>query len=346
MRRALLLLAAFAGALGATAAVLVAGHSPSAGDCTLVLSPGASVGTAVNGSKPGDVICLRPGTYTSPTWREHGGTADGSVTLTSLDPTNPALLTGRFVTSGSASWLVIRDLRFVWSTQGNSSALPGAVVLGTPHESFVHNDVSGASTTICLNGVEYGGSKVEYSLIDHNLIHDCGNEAHSDSRLHSQGIYMAAGPGDTISNNWVWRVAARCYQVRGEKGTTTSPSRWLNNVCAESREGFVFGDLTPTYNVVQGNIVASVVGNSAYTYGSVGVGNTFKGNCISKPFGNNAGVTLANNTVTTVAFVDAAHHNYELTAATKSGPCGRAPAVGSFVGEATSAKRTRGRSTP
>jgi putative hemolysin len=290
--------------------------------CSSTLSPGANVEAAVNSASAGATICLSAGTYTSPTWREHGGVQGNPVTLRSKEPQNPALLSGRFVTSGTASWITIRDLKFIWSTAGNSNSLDDAVVLGTPHITFVHNDVSGAGGHICVNGVEYNGHRVESSLIDHNTIHNCQGD-----ELHEQGIYMLGGPGNVISSNWVWAVAARCYQIRGEKG-----GRWEHNVCAESREGLIFGDLTPSANIVEHNIVATVKDNSAYTYGSVGSGNVFANNCISKAFGNNSGVTVTGNTVAQAVFVNAAAHDYTLTAAS---PCQGAGVLGEKPGPGT-----------
>jgi hypothetical protein len=295
------------------ACALLAGAGSALAACTTTLHPGAELHSVLNAAKPGNVICLETGTYTATTWESGGGEAGKPVVLESATPKQPAVIEGRFVTDGTARWIEMRDLKFKGTT---TQPLDDVVVLGTAHEQFVYNDVDGIGRHICINGVEYGGSKVEYSTIDHNTVHDCEGD-----ELHSQGIYMLGGPGDLISNNWVWHVAARCFQIRGEKGTAAAPSKWLHNVCADSREGFIFGDLTPAYNIVEKNVVSIVVGNAAYTYGSVGSGNYFSENCISKQFGpENANVVLGLNLISYAEpfFVNAAAHDYSQLAGS---PC-------------------------
>ncbi|HST34892.1 MAG TPA: hypothetical protein VLJ80_15385 [Solirubrobacteraceae bacterium] len=325
-------------ALGLLFAALLSAAAPaaplaSAAALSTSLSPGANLGSALNSATPGQTICLNPGTYAATTWREHGGREGSPVSLTSCDPALPATIQGRFVTSGSASWVDITNLKFLFS--GSESV---TVVLGTPHELFSHNDVSGAGQTICINGVSWGGSTFSYSTIDHNAVHNCGKQSgvvKSGCDITCQGIYLLGGPGDVVSNNWCWEAAARCYQVRGERG-----GYWHNNVAADSREGWIFGDLTPTGNRVEQNIVAAVANNSAYTYGSVGSGNVFANNCISKSFGNNAGVLLSNNIVVPVQFVNAAAHDYALSAASINDPCRGYAAQGGHPGPAGEAVPT------
>jgi len=282
-------------------------------NCTETLNPGADPVSAVTNAPAGSIVCLAPGTYAASTVHADQGTAAQPVTLTSLDPSNPALLSGRFVLNGNAAYLNVTRLKFQWT----SASIADAVVLASPHNNFTYNDVNGSPAsggpgTICINGVA-GASN---DLIDHNLVHDCVGDP-----LHTQGIYMLGGPGNVISNNWCWNAAARCYQIRGEQGAS-----WHNNVSDASREGYVFGDLTPTGNDVYNNIVGTVSNNSVYTYGSVGSGNSFHDNCISKPLGNNGGVAAANNIVVNVQFVNVAAHDYNLSAAAVNDPC-RADAV-------------------
>jgi hypothetical protein len=302
--------------------------------CTRTLRPGASIEAVLNRARPGNVICLSAGAYTAPAWREHGGTATAPVTLRSKDANHPATLYGRFVTEGSATHIAVQQLRFVWSGKGNPRNLDDTVVLGTAYEDFVHNDVNGVDAHICLNGVEYprgSGTKVERSIIDHNTIHDCGNPAIEDQRLHAQGIYMLGGPGDYITNNWCWKVAARCYQVRGERGTAAYPSVWAHNVSDESREGWVFGNGTASYNVVEHNVVGSVEKYSAFTLGLEGAGDVFAQNCISKAFAGGEGMSVSKNLVTAVSFKSPQLHDYKVTAPSgciANGAWPSAPGVG------------------
>jgi hypothetical protein len=286
-------------------------------NCTQTLSPGANIASAESSASAGAVICLSPGTYSAVTFNSSKGTAAAPITLTSADTAHPALIVGRTVTDGSASYLTISHLRFLY-TAGNDA---DAVVLGTPHVNFVYNDVSGADQTICLNGVSYGGSTVSYSLIDHNTIHNCGLVSKTSGSNTTQGIYMLGGPGDVISNNWCWATAARCYQVRGEQGGS-----WHNNVSDNSGQGWIFGDVGAANNNVYNNIVGSLVGNgsnggySAFEFNSSGKGNSFHDNCVSVAPQLHT-VATSNNTVVSVQFVDAGNHNYNLTSAAVNDPC-------------------------
>lgn len=310
-RRKVWLPLAVAAAVGVTvlSGVLTNSHSAS----TASLPPGANVGAAINSATPGQTICLEPGTYSSATWREHGGKEGAPVTLTSCDPSNPATLAGRFVTDGSASWVNITNLRFTHSGEA------GTVILGTPHVNFLHNDVSGKET-ICINGVSYGGAQIAYSRIEYNLIHNCGMEGGvpvpTSCNITCQGLYIASGSSNTIANNWCWETAARCYQVRGgDKGV------WRNNVAADTQQGGIFGDLTPTNNTVEHNIIGPTKAQSFYTYGSVGAGNVFKDNCVGKAWSGGSSVATSGNVTVTVQYVNAPAHDYTLSAAAVNDPC-------------------------
>jgi len=285
-------------------------------NCTKTLSPGADIASAESTASAGAVICLNPGTYSGFTLRQSNGTAAAPITITSATTTNPALISGRTVTEGTASYLTISHLKFQY-TAGSD---PDTVVLGTPHVNFVHNDVSGADQTICINGVSYNGSTVSYNLIEHNTVHDCKPTAGGIANQ-IQGIYMLGGPGDVISNNWCWAVSARCYQVRGEQGGS-----WHNNVADQAGQGWIFGDVGAAHNNVYNNIVGTMLGNdangpySAFEFNSSGTGNSFHDNCVSiAPVLSS--VAQSNNTIVKVQFVDAANHNYNLTTASINDPC-------------------------
>lgn len=298
--------------------------------CTKNLPSGSNVQNAMDNASPGDVICLAPnGTFTSPSLSKKSGTATSQIILTSQDWSQPALLKGRFVTMNKVQYLEFTHLKFLWT----SNNLSDTVVLGSPHVSFTYNDVNGAKSTICLNLVTYSGSSATDNFVDHNTIHDCGSNT-TDSKYHSQGIYVIDSQGSVISNNWCWNVSARCFQLRGAKSTT-----WHNNVSNDSREGFIFGgdistdpsnlNAAVTNNNVYNNIVGSLSyngwsGNSAYSYkviASRDIGNNFHDNCVWKSDGpwskDSSGqpiVAHSNNTQAHVSFVDVANHNFNLTA--------------------------------
>lgn len=293
--------------------------------CTQTLSVGADVGSSVTNAPAGAVICLNPGTYNeSPSITSDHGVAGNPVTLTSTDPTNPATLNGRFVTYGSSSYLNINQLKFTWS-----SGISDTMALATDHMSLTNNDISGSSGTICLDLVPYGGGQFTNSLVDHNLIHACGNPASSSDRIHGQGIYTTNGTdNNVISNNWCYNVAARCYQIRGGSNNV-----WHNNTADDANWGVLYGDLSPTNNDVYDNIIGPDVKvyGSGYAAGGMlvfgspsnGSGNVFRNNCMASSVinGSSAAAAVFGNTVTDVQFVDAANHNYNLSSSPSNDAC-------------------------
>jgi hypothetical protein len=296
--------------------------------CTQTLSPGANVGTALTSAAAGSKICLNAGTYTSPSIGTSHATATQHITLTSTNPASPATLDGRLALLGTASYYDINHLKFTFSGTTDDT-----VTMAAPNNTFSYNDVSGGSTTICVNPTSYQGAVPHNTVIDHNLIHDCGSPTDANDRIHAQGIYVYDGNNDTVTNNWCWNVAARCYQVRGGTGGT-----WKNNVSDNANYGWMFGDNTPVNNVSSNNIIGPDIaptyryGNTpgTYDYGGAltvymingGTGNSFTLNCISSQnsqiYDSSPGLSVTNNTVANVQFVNAAAHNYTVAAGS---PC-------------------------
>lgn len=296
--------------------------------CTQTLSPGANVGTALTGAAAGSVICLNAGTYTSPSISTSHGTSSAHVTLTSTNAASPATLSGRFVVGGTASYIDINHLKFTWS-----GATDDTVVFNAPNDTFTYNDVSGNTATICINPTAWNGAVPDNLVIDHNKIHDCGDPTNADDQIHAQGVYVSDGSNVQVTNNWCWNVAARCYQIRGGTGGS-----WSNNVSDDANYGFLFGDFAPTNISASNNIVGPDIAPTyrysntpgTYAYGGAldvnmtggGTGDSFSSNCISSSnsqiYGSSSGLTVSNNTVANVQFVDAANHNY---AVASGSPC-------------------------
>jgi hypothetical protein len=296
--------------------------------CTQTLSPGANVGTAVAAAPAGSKICLNSGTYTSPSIGTSHGTSTQHVTLTSTNSSSPATLNGRFVLLGTASYIDVNHLKFTFNDTTDDT-----VALVSPNTTFTYNDVSGNTTTICINAFAYSGVTPNNVVIDHNTVHDCGDPANANDRISAQGIYISEGSNINVTNNWCWNVAARCYQIRGGTGGS-----WRNNVSDNANYGFMFGDLTPTNTTASNNIVGPDIAPT-YRYGSTpgtydyggaltvymingGTGNSFTQNCISSQnsqiYDSSPGLTVSNNTVANVQFVNAAAHNYTVAAGS---PC-------------------------
>jgi hypothetical protein len=296
--------------------------------CTQTLSPGADVGAALTGAAAGSKICLNSGTYTSPSIGTSHGTSTQHVTLTSTSNSTPATLNGRLAVLGTASYIDFTHLKFTFSGTTDDT-----VTFAAPNDTFTYNDVSGGNTTICIAPNSWNGAFPDNTVIDHNLVHDCGDPTDASDQIHAQGVYVSDGSNINVTNNWCWNVAARCYQIRGGTGGS-----WKNNVSDNANYGFIFGDLTPTNISATNNIVGPDIAPTyrynntpgLYAYGGAldvfmtggGTGDSFTLNCISSQnsqiYGSDPGLTVANNTVANVQFVNAAAHNYTVAAGS---PC-------------------------
>jgi hypothetical protein len=310
-------------------------------DCGQTLSPGDDVADAVESAAAGSVVCLSPGTYTSPGTNNSfpsidsgNGTAAAPVILTSEDPSDPALLSGRLWTRSTVSHLEISHLKFTWNAPDeNTILLTGSRVI------LEHNDISGAGETIC---VATGNATTTDAVIDRNKIHDCGDPDDSSDRIHAQGVYTNPGTSNLrVSNNWCYRVAARCYQERYGQNDV-----WIRNVADYENWGFIFGDGNPAPS---GNsMTLNISGPHHYEYASSGYGkggdlvedlvyggsgNTFTNNCWGgvayRNHPSSSSLTISNNTVATPQFVDAANGDFRQTA---NSPCQGFGPTGSLPG--------------
>ncbi len=289
-------------------------------NCTQTLSPGANIAGAVTNAAAGSVICLNGGTYGSTTIASSHGTAGAPITVTSNDYTNPAILAGRLVIDGTGNYITITRMVISW-VAGNSA---DAVALSADHVNLTHDEINGGNT-ICINPTDYAGSGWTNGLIDHVLIHHCLSDT-----IHTQGIYTNGSltGNDTVSNNWCYDVAARCYQMRGGHNIV-----WHNNTADDANYGALFGNSAPSNNEFYNNIIGphpKQYSTSGYGAGGSiyvaltngGTGNSAHDNCLYGPIVYSTGtIATSNNTITSVQFVDAANRNYNLTNAVANAAC-------------------------
>jgi hypothetical protein len=298
-------------------------------NCTTTLSPGANIATAVQNAAAGAVVCLNAGTYnTSPTIASTNGTSSSPVTLTSANPANPATINGRFVTNGTAKWLVISHLKFTWS-----SGTDDTIALTGDNITLTRNDVSGSDGTICITTTAWNGANATNIKIDHNKIHNCGDindpnpDINAGDRAHAQGVYTNPGTSNLrVTNNWCWHVAARCYQERAGANDV-----WSHNVADYDNWGYHFGDLSPHDNSMTWNISGTHeyhYQSSGFYYGgdlSVfggGTNETFSNNCWQgeiNPSPLPSNVTASNNVTGQPDFKDPVNGDFRLNL---NSPCG------------------------
>lgn len=156
-------------------------------DCTDTVAPSVAISTAARALRPGDVLCLRGGTYRQQVTLNASGTQSAPVVISSY-PGERAVIDGSSLSLGSTSDLV---------------AVTGSYV--TLSDIEVQNS-SGRSVSLAGTGSRITGSRV----------HDA----------QYNGI-LAAGTNQTIDNNEVWNTVLSNTDGRlGSSGWAEAINTW------------------------------------------------------------------------------------------------------------------------
>jgi parallel beta-helix repeat protein len=250
--------------------------------CSKVAAPGDSVQRLADSLSPGEVGCLRAGTYQEAVTVSNGGAPGQPLTLRSY-PGEVATLVGRLVIQKSANHVTVEQL--VLDGQ-NRDRLPSPTVNGD-HVTFRLNDVANSHSAICFvigasnvdNSVKWG--RAQHTLIEGNRIHDCGVLPAAN---HDHGIYVEGADDTRIQNNWIYDNADRGVQLYPD----AQRSVVIGNVIDGNGTGVVFsgeGGATSNDNLVAGNVITNsrLRPNVESWWGGpeVGHGNVLRDNCVS-----------------------------------------------------------------
>ena len=264
------------------AAVPGAASAQDAAACSKVAAPGDSVQRLADSLSPGEVGCLRAGTYDGAVTVASGGEPGRPVTLRSY-PGEVATIVGRLVVQKSANHVTVEQL--VLDGQ-NRDRLPSPTVNGD-HVTFRLNDVTNRHSAICFvigasnidNSVRWG--RAQGTLIEGNRIHDCGKLPAAN---HDHGIYVEGADDTRIEGNWIYDNADRGVQLYPD----AQRSVVTGNVIDGNGTGVVFsgeGGATSNDNLVAGNVITNsrLRPNVESWWGGpeVGHGNVLRDNCIS-----------------------------------------------------------------
>jgi len=183
--------------------------------CTATVSPQANLARALAQAAPGDVLCLRSGSYRG-TRVEAAATRKSSyVTLTSA-PGQSAVFTGELAFDG-ARHLRIENLSF----RSGLAFTPAA-----SHVEILDNDLTGPGGIFFFGDPDQRG-KVESILIEGNRIHDIAytgpQEVYRGYGIKSIGIQH----GFTVKHNTIESVAADYIQTDQANGWTVEGNTFL-----------------------------------------------------------------------------------------------------------------------
>jgi parallel beta-helix repeat protein len=234
----------------------------------------------VDALAPGQVGCLRAGTYPGGLRVDHGGTSAAAIVLRSF-PGERALVTGRFYVPQGSDYVTIADLNLDGNPQSDSELLPSPTI-NANHVTFEADDVTNDNTEICflIGGANWGVA--DSTVISGDHIHNCGALPAAN---HDHGIYVEDATNTRIVGNLIDHNADRGIQLF----PSSTGAVIAGNVISENGEGIIFsgeGGVASNGNVVERNLIVNSLIRSDieswYPSGNpLGVGNVAQHNCVS-----------------------------------------------------------------
>jgi Right handed beta helix region/RTX calcium-binding nonapeptide repeat (4 copies) len=237
-----------------------------------VAQPLRSVQRLVDALEPGQVGCLRAGTYVDDEpvkFRERG------ATLTAY-PGESATVGGRIRVDSRADGTVIEGL----SLDGrNPENLHGPLIYAD-NVVLRGNDITNHHMGICVNVTREDGERAPRNVvIEGNRIHDCGELPATN---HHHGIYIAKAVGTVVRGNWIYSNADRGVQLY----PNADESIVTRNVIDGNGQGVIFGGgetSSSDNNLVARNVIthSNLRHNvESHWQGPTGVGNVARENCV------------------------------------------------------------------
>lgn len=346
-------------ATSSTTCSLYASTSGNDSNAGTASAPFATVKQLMEKLSAGQTGCLASGqtfaAFTLSEGQTHG-TEAAPVTLTSTNPEVPATINGRVTTEMGSNWLTFTHLDFVY---GQDTLLP-SITIASAHTSWTYDNVSGADLNICFQtnpvGDSYGAG--EYTLIEHDQVHDCGHpvtkaelEAQSNDTYesrengwHTHGLYDE-GVHTTVRNSYFYDSSGIGILLRSGGFAVVE-----HNVIDANGRGVELGNEGTENDTIAWNIITNTTspcghelggGSHCDTYGLmangiVGAESVFRNNDL---YGNEGGnvepginsiISLQANVEVNPFYKSAASHEYTLASgspATGYGPDTAQPTV-------------------
>jgi chitodextrinase len=289
----------------------VAPAPPPPNKCTATLAAGGNAVSFFNRLSPGDVGCLRGGTYGGASVYSDftkSGSSSAPITLQSY-PGETATLQGYNAIDGS--YVTFTKLKI-----DNTNTFTGSSECGGRYESFTlagsnivldHNEITASDISHSSNGVYVTGSNEE---IRFNKIHGVGACQNFD-----HGIYVGHGAGTQIRGNWIWNIP---HGWGVQVYPSSSGVHAYSNVIDRAQNGFVLCS-TGSNNLIEHNVVANSIGGPGALTSGCGPQASSTGNVVSNNdqwnnpggLGSVSGITYSGNISADPGFVDTASNDYK-----------------------------------
>jgi hypothetical protein len=306
--------------------------SPSGSDSHIgsATSPFRTAQKLVDSLRAGQTGCLMGGTYNlaggssgSQLIFNHGGTSDGTLTLTSYPGQMATLTGGPVYIPHRSNYVTISGLRI--NTRGAGEV--GVQIMGA-YDQLTDDDITNMNTvgSCVILGSDTGYGRAANPLVANDVIHQCGYSPGDPFEDH--GVYVDSTVGAVVTNNVFWGMP---YGFGVQLYPDSQGTQVTHNVIDDNGSGVVIGGnsaSTSSNNTVAQNIITG--SSKDYDiqeswHGAVGTGNVAQNNCV---FGGNqgnvesptAGFTSINNVSADPAFVNEAAHTiagYELHSASQ-----------------------------
>lgn len=245
-------------------------------------SPFRTAQELVDALGPGQVGCLRAGTYGGGLTFGHGGSAGAPIVLRSY-PGEQALVTGRVWVERGSNNVTVADLALDGNYQDPSERRLPSPTINADNVTFEHDDVTDDHTEICFDVGSETYGEADSTVIAYDHIHDCGVMPAAN---HDHGIYVQDATSFKIVGNLIDHNADRGIQLypNGDGGVIA------DNVISENGEGLIFSGeegAASSENLVEHNLIVNSLVRSDieswYPQGNpVGVGNVARDNCVSR----------------------------------------------------------------
>jgi hypothetical protein len=287
------------------------------------------------------------GAYTTSSEREIAAVPHGEkgapITITSVDPREPATIARRITLLDGANWITFDHLTLKSDVPPHTEENPSPTI-NSEHTAWTNDDISGGDIDICIapNGSSVWGQAVD-TLIENDRVHDCGHPV-TDAELlsqavdlweepllsglfrlngwHAQGIYDQ-GQATTVRNSYFYDNSRNGILLRGGKGAVVE-----HNILDGNGEGVLFGNLNDRDGLVAWNIITGSnspcdeEGHDCDDYGinavEAGAGNVARNNDVFENADGNISaeareaLTLQGNVEVDPQYTNAARHNYTL----------------------------------